>query len=136
MMFKIILFSTFILFKLGLRIMSFNKQFDNRLREMDFSYLITNKHGDIARLFTCTDGKLSCHPYCGEFKNFTVVWNGWGSTDTLRKKLHLNLFTLLHTGMIVVKGDLSFLILLLTIIGEMKNTLLRTKKARITPAGF
>jgi hypothetical protein len=129
MIFKLILFCCYLTLKAGLKIASLkNPSFKKRLKEKDLAILFTLKNGTVARLLKLNRGDLSYHRRNDEFINFTVVWNGWGSADTLRKKLHLNFFALLNTGMIHFKGDLSALSFLLVILGEMIKSFTKNQK--------
>jgi len=137
MIFKTILFCSYLMLKLGLKITSLkNPSFNERLHEKDLSFVVTTKKGDVARLFKIIKGELFYQKNIDESINFTVMWNGWENANTLRKKLQLNVPTLLSTRMIQLKGDLSCLIYLFTLLGEMIPSLKKNQKKALQRAEF
>ena len=120
MILKAVLFCSYLLLKAVLDITTFlYPTFKGRLKERDLSFAVKMKTNPAAGLFRLKEGKLSFKDSIEGFINFTAVWNGWGNADTLRKKMHLNLFDYLNTGMITVEGDISSMDYLLVILGEM-----------------
>lgn len=134
-MFKSIIFCCYLCLKACLKITSIKSpSFKKRLKEKNLSIVVRLRDGSAARLLKLHNGNFSYHKKIDEFINFTVVWNGWGQADTLRKKLQLNFFTLLNTGMIQIKGDLSSLSYLLVILGEMIKNFTKNQKTIIRRA--
>lgn len=137
MILKAILFSSYLLLRSALVITTiFHPSFKKRLMERDLEFAVRMKAGTAAGLFKLKEGNLLYNNTMDEFINFTVVWNGWGRADTFRKRLQLNLFDLLNTGMVTVEGDISSLSYLLVVLGEMikcfqKNQLTALKRAEL-----
>jgi hypothetical protein len=104
--------------------------FKQRLMERDLSFVVRTKKGPAAGLFRLEQGKLSYSNHIDGFINFSVIWNGWGSADTLKKKMRLNLMDLLNTGIVRVEGDISSLDYLLVLLGGMINCF---RKKQLTP---
>lgn len=123
--------------KSSLKISSlWNSSLKKRLNEKNISFVVTTKNGDVARLFKIKNGKLFYQKNIVEYINFTIIWNGWGNANTLRKKMRLNIPNLLNARMILLKGDLSCLIYLLNLLDEMMPSIKKKQKTALQRAEF
>jgi hypothetical protein len=120
MIFEAILFCSYLLLQSALKITAFiYPSFQKRLMERNLSFVVTSNISPVARLFRLKEGNLSFSKQIDGFINFSVFWNGWGSADTLSKKMRLHPVDLMNTGIITFGGDLSSMDYLLVLLGEM-----------------
>jgi hypothetical protein len=135
MIFKAALICTYLLLHSGLKITAvINPSFKKRLMERDLSFVARLSTNDVAGLFRLKGGNLSYSSNIAGLINFSVIWNGWGSADTLKKKLRLNTMDFMNTGIMTFEGDLSSMDYLLVLLGEMIGSFRKKKPARLKRA--
>jgi hypothetical protein len=135
MIFKAILLCTYLLLQASLKITTFiNPSFKRRLLERDLSFAVRSSTNPVAGLFKLKEGNLSYSNRIDGFINFSAIWNGWGSADTLKKKLRLNAMDFMNKGIMTLEGDLSCMDYLLVLIGEMIGSFKKDRPARLKRA--
>jgi len=135
MIFRAILLCNYLLLKSALKITTFiNPSFKKRLMERDLSFVVRSKTNPAAGLFKLKEGSLSYSNKVDGFINFSAIWNGWGSADTLKKKMRLNAMDLMNTGMMTFEGDLSSMDYLLVLLGEMIVSFKKKQPTRLKRA--
>lgn len=135
MFFKAILLCTYLLLKSALGITAvINPSFKKRLMEGDLSFAVRASKSDVTGLFRLEGGNLSYSSKTCGFVNFSAVWNGWGSADTLKKKMRLNAMDFMNRGMMTFEGDLSCMDYLLVLLGEMIGSFKKRKPTRVKRA--
>jgi hypothetical protein len=137
MIFRAILVCTYLLLQTALKITTFiHPSFKKRLTEGDLSFVVRSSRNDVAGVFRLKGGNLSYSNEIDGFINFSAIWNGWGSADTLKKKLRLNTMDFMNTGMMTFEGDLSSMDYLLALLGEMIGSLKRKQPTQLRRAGL
>jgi hypothetical protein len=135
MIFRAILVCTYLLLQTALKITTFiHPSFKKRLTERDLSFVVRSSRNGVAGVFRLKGGNLSYSNKIDGFINFSALWNGWGSADTLKKKLRLNIMDFMNTGMMTFEGDLSSMDYLLVLLGEMIGSFKRKPPTRLTRA--
>ncbi len=131
MILKVILFCSYVLLQSAFKITSLiHPSFKKRLMERDLSFVVSSKTSPAAGQFKLKQGNLSYSNKIDGFVNFSMVWNGWGSVDTLRKIMRLNLIDFMSMGMLMIEGDMSSLDYLVALLGEMIGCY---RKRKLTP---
>jgi hypothetical protein len=134
MIFKAILLYSYVLLQSAFKITTFiHPSFKKRLMERDLSFVVRSKTSHAAGLFKIKQGNLSYSNNIDGFINFSMVWNGWGSADTLKKKMRLNTMDFMNRGLMTFEGDLSSMDYLLILLGEMIGSF-RKQRTRIKRA--
>jgi hypothetical protein len=137
MIFRAILLIVYLLLQSALKITAFiNPSFRRRLMERDLSFVVRSKTNPVAGLFKLKQGNLSYSSKIDGFINFSAIWNGWGSADTLRKKMRLNIMDFMNTGMMTFEGDLSSMDYLLVLLGEMIGSFKKKQPTRLKRAAL
>ena len=135
MIFRAILLCTYLSLTSAFKVTSaINPSFKKRLMERDLSFAVRSSKNPAVGLFRLEKGILSCSGRTDGFINFSAIWNGWGSADTLKKKLRLNAMDFMNKGMMTFEGDLSSMDYLLVLLGEMIASFKREKPTRLKRA--
>lgn len=132
MIFKAILFCTYLSLKPALQISAFiSPAFRELLQERDLTFVMRSKTSGVAGLFTLKQGKLYYSTKIDGYVNFSAIWNGWRDADTLKKKMRLNMMDFMNKGMLTLEGDLSSMNYLLVLFGEMLGRFRKKQRAQI-----
>lgn len=135
MVFRAILLFTYLLLSSAFKVAALiDPSFKKRLAERDLSFVVRSTASPAAGMFRLKGGNLSySNRTCG-FINFSAIWNGWGSADTLKKKMRLNAMDFMNKGMMTFEGDLSSMDYLLVLFGEMIGSFKRERPTRVKRA--
>lgn len=135
MIFKAIILCSYLLLKSAFKMTTFiNPSYKERLRERDLAFVVKSTTTPAVGLFRLEGGNLSYSNRIDLPANFSVVWNGWGNADTLKKKMRLNVMDFLNKGIITLEGDLSCVDYLLVLLGEMIGSFRKRQPTRLKRA--
>jgi len=135
MIFRAILLFNYLLLRSALKVAAaIDPSFKKRLAERDLSFAVRSTVSPAAGMFRLEGGNMSYSSRTCGFINFSAVWNGWGSADTLQKKLRLNVMDFMNKGMMTFEGDLSAMDYLLVLLGEMIGSFRRRKPTLVERA--
>jgi len=136
MIFRAILIVSYLLLRSAFKIATLiDSSFKRRLMERDVAFVVESRTNDVVGLFRLEEGNLCFSNKVDGSVDFRVVWNGWGSADTLRKKIRLNIMDFLNKGMITLAGDLSCIDYFLVLLGKMIGCFRKKQPARLRRAG-
>ena len=135
MLFKAVLLCTYLSLRSAFKVTAFiDPSFKRRLEERDLSFAVRSATSPAAGLFRLEGGSLSYSNRSDGFINFSAIWNGWGSADTLKKKMRLNVMDFMNKGMMTFEGDLSCMDYLLVLLGEMIGSFRKKRPTRVKRA--
>lgn len=135
MILRAILLFTYLLLNSAFKVAAaIDPSFKRRLAERDLSFAVRSTASHASGLFRLEGGCLSYSNRESGFANFSAVWNGWGSADTLQKKLRLNAMDFMNKGLMTFEGDLSAMDYLLVLLGEMIGSFRKRKPTQVERA--
>jgi len=132
MIFRAILLFTYLLLNSAFKVTALiDPSFKRRLAERDLAFGVRSNVSPAAGVFRLEGGNLYYGSRIDGFINFSAIWNGWGSADTLRKKMRLNAMDFMNKGMMTFEGDLSSMDYLLVLLGEMIGSFKSKRPTRL-----
>lgn len=135
MIFRAILLFTYLSLRSAFKVAAaIDPSFKKRLAERDLTFVVRSTATSEGRTFRLKGGKLSYGSRNSGFVNFSAIWNGWGSADTLRKKMRLNAMDFMNKGMMTFEGDLSYMDYLLVLLSEMLGSFRKRKPTQVERA--
>ncbi len=126
------LFIVFLALKTCLKMAVFKGSiFQHRIKENNITFILKTKNGNSSRLFRLENGKLSSRKYSSGNVDFSIEWRGNLISEVFKKKLQLNIHEFFRNESIKFSGDLSQLLWLVSVLGEMRQSLVGKRQQMV-----